>query len=544
MIQAPAYTEPLARHSALWGDQYALTMSQAFFTNGRHDLNTTFHAYIRNNPFNGGYLVTGGQNIVFEWLAHHWRFDERDIEVMRNKTVADPATGALHPLYTSEFLDMVATAKMELTVDAMPEGELAFPDEPIYRIHGPLWQCLMVEGAVLNTVNSQSLFATLASRLVEIADGAPVLEFGLRRAQAVGGLSSTRGAYLGGISGTSNMLAEKYYGIPGMGTIAHAFIMTYESELEAFKEYAAAMPYNGIFLVDTYDTIEGVRRAVKACRDTGIILKGIRLDSGDLTYLSKTARIILDESGFAEAKIAASNDLDEETIDAIKKEGGKVDIWGVGTNLVTSKAQPALGAVYKLAAVFGSDLTQAEIESTRQLVRQGRLPHIDSGFMRDVIKLSEQAVKITIPGELDVLRYVFAEAGKHVRYNGDTIISHFSENPVRTGENPGWVFPDVLVRDVVSVRKTDDTLSKIFPAGTPVYRPVQPVFKEGSLVARIETVHRARDRAREALTRLDPSHRRMKNPHWYGVGIEENLLKKRTDMIRRLRPQPQPDRTI
>lgn len=522
----PHYKEDLARHSAIWADLYALTMAQAFYTNGKHDVNTSFHAYIRKAPFEGSFLITGGQNIIFEWLEKNWTFDETDIAIMKAATVPDPVTGKQMRLFTDDFIEMVRQAPLKLTVDAMPEGEIAFPDEPIYRIHGPLWQCLMVEAAILNTINSQALFATLASRLVDVAEGAPILAFGLRRAQCVGGLESARGSYLGGATATSNTLAHKYYGIPWAGTFAHAFVMAYEDELQAFREYAGAMPYNGIFLVDTYDTLNGVKNAVKACKDLGIKLKGIRLDSGDLAYLSIEARKIMDEAGFTDAKIAASNDLDEPTIQSLKIQGSKIDIWGVGTNLETSKAQPALGAVYKLAAVFGAKLSQAEIEATRELVRQGQSP-LSKSFVRNVIKLSEQEIKVTIPGELDVLRYLKLDKdGKPVRFDGDTIISNMLREPIAG---------NVLAHDVESVPKNNESLSKIFNAGTPVYRPLQRFFTEGKRVGAIETIHEARARAARQLKMLDKSHRRLLNPHEYKVGIERSLFDDRRGMINAIR---------
>lgn len=529
-----AYREKLAEHSAIWGDLYALTMSQAFYENEKHDLNTTFHAYIRKNPFNGGYLVTGGQNIIFEWLEKHWKFDEDDLELLRNKKVVNPDTGKMERLFTDEFVDMLRDSKLELTIEAMPEGELAFPDEPIYRVHGPLWQCLMVEAAILNVTNSQSLFATLASRLKEVADGGPVLEFGLRRAQAIGGLEPTRGAFVGGIDGSSNVLAEKYYGIETAGTMAHALIMTYEDELEAFEEYAKAMPYNGIFLVDTYDTVEGVKKAIEACKKTGAKLKGIRLDSGDMAYLSKEARKVLDEAGYTEAKIAASNDLDEEEIVKLKNKGCKIDIWAVGTNLVTSKQQPALGAVYKLGAVFDGDLSQEEIDGIRQLARKGISPQSEQ-FKKDRIKLSAETVKVTIPGELDVLRYVFTDSAGAHRFDGDTIISNFMESPLNENANPGAAFPGALTRDVISVRKDDDTLTKVFHENTTAYRPLLPAFKQGQRVAPYETVHEARDRAARQLSMLEKDHRSLSDPRRYVVGVEEGLFDHRQQMIRNIR---------
>jgi nicotinate phosphoribosyltransferase len=530
----PYYDEKLAQHSAIWGDLYALTMAQAFYTNSKHNLNTTFHAYIRKNPFEGSYLLTGGQNIIFDWLEKHWQFDEIDLQIMADATVPDPVTGKPQKLFSPDFIDMLQTAKLELTIDAMPEGEIAFPDEPIYRVHGPLWQCLMVEAAILNTLNSQALFATLASRLSEVAEGAPILAFGLRRAQCIGGLESARGSFIGGASATSNTLAHKYYGMPWAGTFAHALVMTYEDELQAFSEYAQAMPYNGIFLVDTYDTLEGVKKAIKACKDHNIKLKGIRLDSGDLAYLSIEARKILNEAGFTEAKISASNDLDEDTIQSLKIQGAEIDVWGVGTNLETSKAQPALGAVYKLASVFDGELSQEEIASARLLIQQGQSPASED-FVRNVIKLSEDVVKVTIPGELDVLRYMKMNNGKAERFDGDTIISNLMRDPVARNTNEGWAYPDTLAFDVESVPKNDETLAKTFAANASVYRPLQSAFVQGQRTAPHETIHDARERAQRQLALLDKSHRRTKNPHIYRVGIERDLFERRKAMIKALR---------
>lgn len=518
------YREPLAQHSAIWGDQYALTMSQALFTNGEHNTQATFHAYIRKNPFDGGYLVTGGQNIIKEWLDKHWKFDEIDIENMREETILD-SNGVPRRLYTDEFIEMLQNAELELTIDAMPEGELAFPDEPIYRVHGPLWQCLMVETPILNATNSQSLFATLGSRLVSLANGDPVLEFGLRRSQAIGGYEPSRGAYIGGIAATSSNEAKKFYGIPTKGTFAHAWVMAQQDELASFKKYASAMPHNGIFLVDTFDTLEGVKNAIKACKEIGVDLKGIRLDSGDLAYLSKEARKILDEGGFPNAKIAASNDLDEETIASLKAQGAKIQIWGIGTNLVTSKAQPALGAVYKLGAVFDSDLSADVLDQIRAGIQMGKNPS-DPDFMRDVIKLSEDSIKVTIPGELDVIRYMTSGENGKKRFDGDTLISNLVQSPVNDG---------ALTRDIISVRKNDASLRRTFAAGTNAYRPLVRTFEKGCLVVPMETVHEARERAENSLSMLDETHKRLLNPHIYGVGLEKALFDKRQAMIMQAR---------
>ncbi len=533
-LHYPAYQEGLLApgRSALWADQYALTMAQAFFADGRHNLPSTFHAFVRTAPFGGSYVVTGGQAVVFEWLAAHWRFDDTDIALLRAETVQD-TQGTPVRLFTDAFLDFIAREPLRLTVDAMPEGEIAFADEPIYRVHGPLWQCLMVEAAILNVTASQSLFATLSSHLVELAGAAPILEFGLRRGQAAGGLDASRGAWLGGapgvrgggMVGTSNMLARKMYGIPGAGTMGHALVMAYDTELEAFAAYARAMPHNGVFLVDTYQTVEGVRRAIAACRSLGIALKGVRLDSGDMQYLSREARRLLDEAGYTDARIIASDSLSYKAITKLQADKAPVDTYAIGGYMVTSPDQPGLNAVYKLGAVANGGVTQEEIDAARRLAAQGLPFNLADGAMRRVIKLSEVAAKVTIPGELDVIRYL-APTRDGLRFDGDTIVPFGAGYGVGDGQ---------LTRSVVSVEKMDDVNSREFPAGTRAYRPLVRVFEGGQMVVAAETVHHGRARAQARLALLEPSHKGMPARYPYRVGIEHGLFEDRKLMIRDMR---------
>lgn len=527
LAQYPRYNERLAHFSASTADLYALTMAQALFTNGKHDQNTVFQAYIRKNPFGGSYLLSAGQNIVHEWLDH-WGFDEEDIDLLREKMVLDPKTGKKHRLFSDDFLDMLQNAKLALSVEAVPEGELIFPDEPIYRVTGPVWQALMVEAMLLNSMNSQSLFATLSARLRE-ATNSPVYEFskgqageeptilelGLRRSQAIGGLEATRGAFIGGIDGTANVAAEKYYKIPSTGTMAHALIMLYEDEMEAFRDYAKAMPYNGIFLADTYDTLEGVKKAVQACREQGLVMKGIRLDSGDLATLSIEARKILDEAGFDQAKIAASNDLDEQAILEIKAKGGKIDIWGIGTNLVTAKSQPALGGVYKLGGVYQS-LDMGSVETMRKALDEGRYPSNMNDHLRDVIKLSQDSIKVTLPGALDFIRFSFND---NAAFEFDVICD-------------GWNSPKMdkegrLLQDLAVALKNQPDKIITIPKGSYGYRPLKPMFRAGRAACQPETVHDARARAAEQLARLNQDYRSVKNPTPYPVYVTKGLLAKR-----------------
>ncbi|MEM7013827.1 MAG: nicotinate phosphoribosyltransferase, partial [Verrucomicrobiota bacterium] len=263
------------------------------------------------------------------------------------------------PLFESGFIDYLRDLKFTCSVDAIPEGEIAYPNEPLMRVRGPLLQCQLVETALLNIVNFQTLIATKAARVSAAAGDGEVLEFGLRRAQGVdGGLAASRAAYIGGCTGTSNVLAGKRFGIPVRGTHAHSWVMSFESEIGAFESYADAMPNNCVFLVDTYDTLGGVEKAIRAgqrLRERGFEMVGIRLDSGDLAVLSIAARKMLDEAGFENAKIVASNDLDEHAVAQLKEAGAKIDVWGIGTKLVTAFDQPALGGVYKLGALRRQD---------------------------------------------------------------------------------------------------------------------------------------------------------------------------------------------
>lgn len=543
----PFYVERLSHFSASSADLYALTMAQALMDHDKHDLQTVFHGYIRKNPFKGEYLIAAGQNIVHEWLDH-WSFDAEDIALLKEKKVLDPETNTLKPLFTDDFLDMLENAELELTIEAVPEGELIFPDEPIYRITGPLWQALMVEAFILNTTNSQSLFATLAARLRESIDGpivgfsanegvSPLIEAGFRRAQTIGGLEVARAGFIGGFNSTSNVAAEKYYKIPTGGTMAHALVMTYENELDAFREYAESMPYNGVFLIDTYDTLEGAKKAIQACQEKGISLKGVRLDSGDLAQLSIQVRKILDEAGFTEAKIAASNDLDEDKITAIRQAGGKIDMWVVGTNFVTSKKQPALGGVYKLGGVFEPSVDGAQVSQWRDDLENQKYPTEISEKIRDVIKLSEDQVKITLPGAIDTLRFIFNEEGMAVlsENSKDITSAQKTDDFVMDVIVDYWGRPELdengcLVKDLVVAAKNTPDETFVIPAGMKAYRPMKTMFENGKAAHEPETVHEARTRAHKQIERLSPDVRRLTNAAKYPVYVSQELLQKRRNL--------------
>lgn len=360
-------------------DLYQLTMANAYWKNERYNDKAVFHLYFRKMPFNGDFAVAAGLGLVCDWLDQ-LAFKYDDIRYL-----ASIKGNNGRALFGEDFLNFLQRFEFSCDVDALPEGTPVFPNQPIIRVTGPLWQAQYIETALLTMVNFSTLVATKASRIVQAAKGDPILEFGLRRAQGIdGGLTASRSAYIGGCAATSNLLAGKTFGIPVKGTHAHSWVMAFDEELESFSAYADALPHNCIFLVDTYDTEEGVKKAIsigKRLRKEGHEMIGIRLDSGDLNALSQKARKLLDEAGFPDAVVSASNDLDEYRIAELKKAGAKISLWGVGTRLVTSKDQPSLGGVYKLAGIQD-----------------------EKGDWKAKVKLSEQTIKVSNPGSLQVRR--------------------------------------------------------------------------------------------------------------------------------------------
>lgn len=366
---------------SLLTDLYQLTMAYGYWKAGRTEHQAVFHLFFRKLPFNGHYAIAAGLQTAVEYLQQ-FRFTDDDVAYLNTLTGNDGK-----PLFEPAFLDYLTQLRFDCDVDAIPEGTLVLPHEPLLRIQGSLIQAQLLETALLNIINFQTLIATKAGRVCQAAAGDAVLEFGLRRAQGIdGALSASRAAYIGGCAATSNVLAGKLFGIPVKGTHAHSWVMSFDDELSAFKTYAQAMPNNCIFLVDTYDSIHGVELAIQMgneLRAQGHEMVGIRLDSGDLNQLSQQARHMLDTAGFPEAKIVASNDLNELLITELKRNGAKIDVWGVGTQLVTAYDQPALGGVYKLSAIRAHETQPWQYR----------------------LKLSEQAVKTSNPGIIQVKRF-------------------------------------------------------------------------------------------------------------------------------------------
>lgn len=474
---------------ALRTDLYQLTMAQGYFASGRAEDEAVFHLFFRKLPFRGGYAVACGLADVVAYLDG-LTFEAGGLDFLSGLTGADGK-----PIFRPDFLAHLAGLRLRLDVDAIPEGTLVFAHEPLVRVRGPLLQAQLVETALLNAINFQTLVATKAARVCAAAGDDPVLEFGLRRAQGQdGALCASRAAYVGGCAATSNVLAGKLFGIPVLGTHAHSWVMAFASELEAFEAYAEAMPNNAIFLVDTYDSLEGVRHVIRVgrrLRERGHRLGGIRLDSGDLAWLSIEARKLLDQAGFQEAAIVASNDLDEYLIESLKQQGARVNVWGVGTKLVTAYDQPALGGVYKLGAI--------------------RPP--GAGPFRYVLKLSEQLSKVSTPGIQQVRRYHDAHDGRFV---ADAIVDE-----------------EALPPGPVTVADLEDPLRhKALPADQPYQTLLVPVFRAGERVYDVPSAGAARAHTRAQLDHLSSYSRRLQNPHEYPVGLEQGLSERRLALVR------------
>nr|WP_263312792.1 nicotinate phosphoribosyltransferase [Mammaliicoccus sp. Marseille-Q6498] len=354
-------------------DLYQINMGETYWNDGIHERTAVFDLYFRSMPFNSGYAIFSGLERIVQFISH-FKFTDTDIEYLKEIG------------YQDDYLDYLKELRFTGNIRAMKEGELCFNNEPLIRVEAPLIQAQLVETALLNIVNFQTLIATKASRIKQVVRDEIVMEFGTRRAQEMdAAIWGARAAVIGGFDSTSNVRAGKLFGIPVSGTHAHSMVQTYDDEYTAFKKYAERHK-NCVFLVDTFHTLKsGVPNAIKVAKELGdkINFIGIRLDSGDIAYLSKEARRMLDEAGFTDAKIFASNDLDEETITSLKAQGAKVTAWGVGTKLITAYDQPALGAVYKLVAIED-----------------------DNGVLSDRIKISNNAEKVTTPGKKNVYRII------------------------------------------------------------------------------------------------------------------------------------------
>ncbi|WP_345785268.1 nicotinate phosphoribosyltransferase [Roseisolibacter sp. H3M3-2] len=478
--------------SALLTDLYQLTMALGYWRAGRAEQEVAFHLYFRNAPFGGGYAVACGVEPALAYLEA-LRFDAADLAYLATLRGDDGSA-----LFPADFLDALGALRVTLDVDAVAEGTVVFPGEPMVRVTGPLLQAQLVETALLVHLGFPTLVATKAARVCRAAQGDAVVEFGLRRAQGPdGGLSSTRAAYVGGCASSSHVLAGQRFGVPVRGTHAHSWVMAFGDEREAFAAYADALPNNVVLLVDTYDTLDGVRHAIEtglALRAHGHRLQAIRLDSGDLAYLSRQARRLLDDAGLPEVRIMATNDLDETVIASLKQQGAPIDIWGVGTRLATAYDQPALGAVYKLTAV-----------------REG-------GAWVPRVKVSEQQEKTTLPGLLQVRRYATgADDGDDAgAFAADMIVDESA--PAPAGE-------------ALMIDPRDDTRRRRFAADAPWEPLLVAALRAGRRVRDAEPLEASRDRAQAQLAGFHAGITRLVNPHRFPVGLEAGLHERRRRLV-------------
>ena len=473
---------------ALLTDLYQLTMAYGYWKQGISERKSVFHLFYRKAPFQGQYAIAAGLEYAIG-LMEGLRFTADDVHYLSTLTGNDGKA-----LFEPGFLSYLRELRFSCDVDAIPEGSIAFPHEPLLRISGPLLQCQLLETSLLTVLNFQTLIATKAARVCAVAGEDEVLEFGLRRAQGIdGGLSASRAAYIGGCSATSNVLAGRLFGIPVRGTHAHAWVMSFDTELEAFEAYAAALPNNCVFLVDTYDTLDGVRNAItvgERLRAAGYKLAGIRLDSGDLAALSIAARQLLDAAGFESARIVASNDLDEYAMQELKAKGAQIAVWGVGTKLVTAYDQAALGGVYKLGAIQDED-----------------------GAWQYKVKLSEQLIKVSNPGILQVRR--FFQGGKPVAdllYNEDS------------GPNMEVVM-DAVVPDLAHPLPDFDSFSDL----------LVPIFRQGHLLYTLPKLADVRARALRQVASMPIQVGVAPGP--YLSGLDSALYSLKTDIINRIKAQ-------
>lgn len=467
-------------------DLYQINMMQTYFELGRHKRHAVFEVFFRDLPFKNGYAVFAGLERMVDFLQK-LTFSKSDIDYLRELD------------YPEAFLNYLENLKFSGTVRALKEGQLAFANEPIVQIEGPLAECQLVETAILNIINFQTLIATKAARIKSVIGDDPLLEFGTRRAQEMdAAIWGTRAAYIGGADATSNVRAAKMFGIPASGTHAHALIQSYGNDYDGFKAYAMTHK-NCVFLVDTYDTLSsGVPAAIKVAREFGdqIQFQGVRIDSGDMAYISKKVRQQLDDAGFTDAKIYASNDLDESTILSLKMQKAKIDVWGVGTKLITAYDQPALGAVYKLVSIED-----------------------EQGKMRDTIKISSNAEKVSTPGKKQVWRITRASDGKS---EGD-YITFDGERPDLADEiymfHPTYTYINKNVTDYQAKALLVD------------------IFKSGKLVYSLPDLQDIKAFAKENLFELWDEYKRDLNPQPYPVDLSQDLWNHKMRLISKVRTQ-------
>ncbi|MCL2721057.1 MAG: nicotinate phosphoribosyltransferase [Treponema sp.] len=471
-------------NSALFTDFYSLTMAQGYWKNNRSE-QAVFEMFFRHQPFGGGYSIFAGLGTLLEKITN-FSFSDEDIIYLKSLGIFETA-----------FLDFLKTFRFNGRLWAMDEGTVIFPQEPVIRVEGCLFECQIIEGLILNIINFQTLIATKACRVWLASKKGSVMEFGLRRAQGQdGAVSASRAAYIGGSSGTSNTLASSIFNIPALGTMAHSWIMSFDSEEEAFSAYADLYPDRTIFLIDTYDTLKsGIHNAIKAGRKLIEQGKnfGVRLDSGDIHYLSLEVRRLLDEAGFKNAYITVSNDLDEHIIETLVKEGAPVDSWGVGTRLVTGGNESAFTGVYKLSAIHGKN------------------------GIKPVMKFSDNPDKTTNPG----IKQVWRIKDKNGAAVADVLSVDDSEDILVEGQRYSFWHPSADYRHFVHT----------------IENKIQPLLKKridnGKLLEVTPSLNEVKSYAEKDLDSFDSTYKRLLNPHVYKVSITEKLRNLKLELIQK-----------
>lgn len=468
--------------SALFTDYYELTMAQGYWKFGL-DARAVFDVFFRRQPFKGGFSVFAGLDTLLAGLEG-MRFSADDLGWLEKQGGFEPA-----------FLAYLEQFRFSGDIYAVPEGELIFPQEPIVRVHGGLIEAQLIEGLVLNTLNFQSLIATKSARVSLAARDKRVLEFGLRRAQGYdGAMSASRAAFIGGVAATSNALAAKVLGIPAMGTMAHSWVMAFPSELESFEAYAELYPNSATLLIDTYDTIEsGLPNAIRVGKRLAAQGKrfGVRLDSGDIDYLSRKVRAGLDAAGLKDAFIVVSNELDEEIVERLVAEDAPIDVWGVGTNLVTGGNEASFSGVYKLAAVERN------------------------GVLEPTMKFSDNPEKTTNPGIKDLYR-LYDDSGSAV-----------ADLMALSDERLDPSKPITLHHPSLDTRRLS-----WMPSGQ-IRSMLKPVMKGGLRIGSPEPMETIRARRVESMAAFDHTYKRFLNPHLYKVSISDGIRAIKLDFVER-----------
>lgn len=470
--------------SALFTDFYELTMAQGYFTAGVNE-RAVFDVFFRRNPFSGGFSIFAGLGTLLDAITQ-FKYSSDDIEYLRSLG-----------MFREDFLQYLATFHFTGDIYAMKEGEVIFPAEPLVRIEAPLIECQILEGVVLNILNFQSLIATKTAR-IHYATNKPIMEFGLRRAQGPdGAMGATRAAMIGGAAGTSNTLAAKLFGIKAMGTMAHSWVMSFDNELTAFRTYASLYPNNAVFLIDTYDTLHsGIGNAITAGAE--LVSKGhnfgVRLDSGDIGYLTREVRKRLDAAGFPSATIAVSNELTEEIVSTLEADGAPVDSWGVGTHMVTGGNESSFTGVYKLAA------------------------KTVMGKLTPVMKFSDNPEKATNPGLKNVFRLTDS--------TGSAIadIIALQDEKIIAGEEYTFSHPMMDFREFTTIPfAVESLLHKYIENGT----RVDKVLSESDAIKNASAYRQKR------LALFDESYKRILNPHVYKVSLTQALKRLKVDFLKK-----------